>query len=249
MVNPGNLEVPTLGPCAIESPLQRHWAHAQEAARFVSDEDKILVDDALKSVSRALARNEPLAAFESAGPRRKIFFDPAKACCAIVTCGGLCPGLNDVIRGLVLQAYDRYGVRKVYGIRCGYEGLIKAYGHPVSELTPDDVKNIHMLGGSVLGTSRGPQDPREMVNKLGELGVNALFIIGGDGTLRGGPRLRPNRVAVIIRFRWWAFLRPSITTSCSPIRASATRPRAPQRLRQSKWPTLKRARFATGSAW
>jgi 6-phosphofructokinase 1 len=189
IVNPGNLEVPVLGPCAIESPLQRHWAHAHEAGTFVSDEDKILVDDALKSVSRALARDEPLAAFESAGPRRKIFFDPAKACCAIVTCGGLCPGLNDVIRGLVLQAYDRYGLRKVYGIRCGYEGLIKACGHPVLELTPDDVKNIHTLGGSVLGTSRGPQDPKEMVDRLAELGVNALFIIGGDGTLRGAAQI------------------------------------------------------------
>jgi 6-phosphofructokinase 1 len=150
MVNPGKLDVPTLGPCTVESPLLQQWAHAHEGGRFVSDEDKILVDDALKSVSSALARNEPLAAFESAGPRRTIFFDPANTCCAIVTCGGLCPGLNDVVRGLVLQAYDRYGLRKVYGIRCGYEGLIKAYGHPVLELTPDKVKNIHIIWGKHL---------------------------------------------------------------------------------------------------
>ena len=124
----------------------------------------------------------------SAGPRRRIFFDPAKTSCAIVTCGGLCPGINDVIRGLTMQAYSRYGVQKIYGIRCGYEGLIKDYGHPVSELTPDAVRNIHTLGGSILGTSRGPQDPVKIVERLCELNVNVLFIIGGDGTLRGADR-------------------------------------------------------------
>ena len=91
MVKPCDLEVPTIGPCVIESPLHRHWAQAHEGGRFVSDEDKVLVDDELKSVSRALARNEPLTAFELAGPRQKIFFDPAKACCAIVTCGRAMP--------------------------------------------------------------------------------------------------------------------------------------------------------------
>ena len=123
---------------------------------FVSGEDKILLDDSLTSVATSIAHNERLAAFELAGPRRRIFFDPANTFCAIVTCGGLCPGINDVIRGLTMQAYSRYGVRKIFGIRCGYEGLIKDYGHPISELTPDVVRNIHTLGGSILGTSRWP---------------------------------------------------------------------------------------------
>ena len=101
--------------------MQRHWAQAGEMEIFVSDEDRILLDDSLSSVSGALACSERLPAFELAGPRRSIFFDPAKTSCAIVTCGGLCPGINDVIRGLTMEAYSRYGVQKIYGIRCGYE--------------------------------------------------------------------------------------------------------------------------------
>ena len=186
---PADLEVATLGQCTIESPMQRHWAQAGEMEIFVSDEDKILLDDSLTSVSGALTRSERLPAFELAGPRRSIFFDPAKTSCAIITCGGLCPGINDVIRGLTMQAYSRYGVQKIYGIRCGYEGLIKDYGHPVSELTPDAVRNIHTLGGSILGTSRGPQDAVKIVERLCELNINVLFIIGGDGTLRGADRI------------------------------------------------------------
>lgn len=158
-------EVSTLGKCTVESPMQRHWAQAEEMEIFVSDEDKILLDDSLISVSNALARKELPVAFELAGPRRKLFFDPAKSSCAIVTCVGLCPNINDVIRGLTMQAYNRYGVRKIYGIRCGYEGLIKDYGHPISELTPEAVTNIHTLGGSVLGTSRGPQDAVKIVER------------------------------------------------------------------------------------
>jgi 6-phosphofructokinase 1 len=152
---------------------------------FVSDEDKILLDDSLTSVATSIARNETLTAFELAGPRRKLFFDPANSSCAIVTCGGLCPGINDVIRGIVMQACLRYGVRTIFGIQCGYEGLIKEYGHSVLNLTPESVQNIHSLGGSVLGTSRGPQNASQIVERLCELNVNALFIVGGDGTLRG----------------------------------------------------------------
>jgi 6-phosphofructokinase 1 len=153
MPTPADLEIPTLGQCTVESPMQRHWTQADEMEIFVSGEDKILLDDSLTSVATLIAHNERLAPFELAGPRRRIFFDPANTFCAIVTCGGLCPGINDVIRGLTMQAYSRYGVRKIFGIRCGYEGLIKDYGHPISELTPDVVRNIHIIGGD--GTLRG----------------------------------------------------------------------------------------------
>jgi hypothetical protein len=132
---PADLEVATLGPRTIQSPMQRHWAQAGEMEIFVSDEDRILLDDSLAGVSGALAGIEQLPAFELAGPRRSIFFDPAQTSCAIVTCGGLCPGINDVIRGLTMEAYSRYGVQKIYGIRCGYEGLIKNYGHLVLAVT------------------------------------------------------------------------------------------------------------------
>jgi 6-phosphofructokinase 1 len=106
-----------------------------------------------------------------------------------VTCGGLCPGLNNVIRSIVLSLYHHYGVNKVYGFRFGYEGLVRRYGHKPLELTPDAVNRIHEIGGSVLGSSRGPQDPVEMVKTLADMNVGILFVIGGDGTLRGAQKI------------------------------------------------------------
>ena len=118
-----------------------------------------------------------------------LFFDPAKLACGIVTCGGLCPGLNDVIRAIVLSLHHHYGVNKVYGFRFGYEGLVRRIGHEPLELTPESVHRIHESGGSILGSSRGPQDPAEMVEYLEDLGVGILFAIGGDGTLRGAQKI------------------------------------------------------------
>jgi 6-phosphofructokinase 1 len=119
MINPADLRVPTLGHCTVESPIQRHWAHADETEIFVSDEGQILLDYSLTSVVASIARIESaLAAFELAGPRRKLFFDPADSSCAIVTCGGL--------RG---QAYLRYGIRTILGIQCGYEG--RSFGRQI----------------------------------------------------------------------------------------------------------------------
>jgi 6-phosphofructokinase 1 len=126
---------------------------------------------------------------EAAGPREKIFFDPSKLACGIVTCGGLCPGLNDVIRSIVLSLYHHYGVKKVYGFRFGYEGLVRRIGHKPVELAPDAVNRIHEIGGTILGSSRGPQDPAEMVKTLADLKVGILFAIGGDGTLRGAQKI------------------------------------------------------------
>jgi 6-phosphofructokinase 1 len=122
---------------------------------------------------------------ELAGPRERLFFDPARLTCGIVTCGGLCPGLNDVIRAIVMSLHHHYGVKDVLGFRFGYEGLVPRHGHQPLRLTPDAVNRIHHLGGSVLGSSRGPQDPAEVVRGLEELKVRVLFTIGGDGTLRG----------------------------------------------------------------
>jgi 6-phosphofructokinase 1 len=122
---------------------------------------------------------------ELAGPRERLLFDPARLTCGIVTCGGLCPGLNDVIRAIVMSLHHHYGVKDVLGFRFGYEGLVRRLGHAPLRLTPDAVNRIHHLGGSVLGASRGPQDPAEMVRRLEELNVRVLFTIGGDGTLRG----------------------------------------------------------------
>ena len=120
-----------------------------------------------------------------AGPREKIYFDPSKLKCGIVTCGGLCPGINDVIRAIVLGLFHHYGVRTVFGFPYGYEGLSYRYGHTPLELTPNEVDGIHEQGGTMLGSSRGPQDVSEMVDTIERMNVGLLFTIGGDGTLRG----------------------------------------------------------------
>ena len=100
-----------------------------------------------------------------------------------MTCGGLCPGLNNVIRDTVLSARLRYGVKRTIGFKYGYRGLVRDGSH--IELTPKLVGNIHKLGGTILGTSRGPQDAGEVIDTLQEMGVDILFTVGGDGTMRG----------------------------------------------------------------
>jgi 6-phosphofructokinase 1 len=123
--------------------------------------------------------------FELAGPRAKLFFDPAKTRAGIVTCGGLCPGLNNVIRSLFLELHHHYGVKEVLGFRGGYQGLAPAGPEPIV-LTAESVDDIHREGGTVLGTSRGPVDTGLAVENLIRRGVDILFTIGGDGTQRGG---------------------------------------------------------------
>ena len=124
--------------------------------------------------------------FELAGPREKLYFDPQKTRAGIVTCGGLCPGLNDVIRSIYLELYHAYGIKEVLGFRGGYQGLDPDYTNPPIALTAEFVDDIHKEGGTVLGTSRGPVDVKRAVDNLVKLGINILFTIGGDGTQRGG---------------------------------------------------------------
>ena len=122
--------------------------------------------------------------FEAAGPRKKLYFDPSRAKCAIVTCGGLCPGLNDVIRAIVMEAHHAYHVPSIMGIRYGLEGFIPACGHQPMELTPERVADIHRFGGTILGSSRGPQSAEEIVDSLERSNVSILFVIGGDGSMK-----------------------------------------------------------------
>ena len=126
--------------------------------------------------------------FELAGPREKLYFDPLKTKAGIVTCGGLCPGLNDVIRSLYLELTHAYGVQEVYGFRWGYKGLLPENDPPI-KLTAEFVDDIHKEGGTVIGTSRGPVDVEKAVDHLVKTGINILFTIGGDGTQRGGNAL------------------------------------------------------------
>ncbi len=132
---------------------------------------------------------DDLILFEKAGPRKKLYFEPAKARAAIVTCGGLCPGLNNVIRSVVRELLRSYGSPAVLGIRGGYRGLDPFRGRPPVDLTDDLVEDIHRKGGTMLGTSRGPVDMRIAVDFLIQRGVNIVFTVGGDGTQRGGHAL------------------------------------------------------------
>ena len=124
--------------------------------------------------------------FEEAGPREKIYFDPQKTKVAIVTCGGLCPGLNDVIRSLVMELWHGYGIKEIIGIPYGLEGFIKKYQHKLIPLTPQFVSDIYTFGGTILGTSRGPQDFDEIAKFLQEQEINILFVLGGDGSMKAG---------------------------------------------------------------
>ena len=124
--------------------------------------------------------------FELAGPRAKLFFDPKRTRAGIVTCGGLCPGMNNVIRSLFNELHHAYGVPDVLGFCGGYQGLDPARGQTPIRLTAEFVDDIHRRGGTVLGTSRGRVDEAAAVETLARLGVNILFIVGGDGTQRGG---------------------------------------------------------------
>ena len=184
MKNKGCIDtsIMNLGPAKIPSPLK---AREEEgvARRFVSDSECILADIVENDVIKAAKSGKKLLSFEQAGPRSKIFFDPSKLRCAIVSCGGLCPGINDVIRAIVLALNYNYGVRSIYGVRYGLEGFISSYGHELLELTPDSVSNIHESGGTILGSSRGPQDVESIVDALERMNVGVLFTIGGDGTM------------------------------------------------------------------
>ena len=180
---PGELAISTLGPCSIPSPHRKH----REV--FVDETNRVLACTNTAELEPFLKAGEPPPAFEPAGPRSNIFFDPEKLTCGIVTCGGLCPGLNDVIRAIVLTLVYTHGVRRVLGFRYGYAGLSPKGDCGPLVLTPAAVDRIHEDGGTLLGSSRGPQDPAEMLETLTRWKVGILFAIGGDGTLRGASAL------------------------------------------------------------
>ncbi|MEX2140607.1 MAG: ATP-dependent 6-phosphofructokinase [Pirellulales bacterium] len=189
MTNDLDFTIKTLGPCRIESPLAHLLARRRQTIEQVEETDKVLFDD---THSAALARQcalERLPAFEPAGPRRQIFFDPNTTRAGIVTCGGLCPGFNDVIRALVMELHHRYGVRQIYGFRNGFQGFVGKHARDVVELTPELVSKINEDGGTILGTSRGEQEIGEIVDCLERMNINILFTVGGDGTIRGAIEL------------------------------------------------------------
>ncbi len=170
-----NTSIQKVGPAKVKSPLP--------VCRFVDDQKLISMN--INPEMLGEEENGPLTLeFEEAGPRQSLYFDPSKTKCAIVTCGGLCPGINDVIRALVMEAYHNYNVPSVLGIRYGLQGFIPEYGHPVMELNPRNVSQIHEFGGTILASSRGPQSPEDIVDAMERMNISILFMIGGDGTMK-----------------------------------------------------------------
>lgn len=167
--------IKSVGKANIPSPL---------ASAHLCDDDNVPIYIDSEHIEEMLGKKAVALNFEPSGPRKNLYFDPAKTKCAIVTCGGLCPGINDVIRAVVMEAYHKYKVAGVLGIKYGLEGFIPKYGHEVLELTPENVANIYQFGGTILGSSRGPQEATEIVDTLERLNINILFMIGGDGTMR-----------------------------------------------------------------
>ncbi|TVZ03166.1 ATP-dependent 6-phosphofructokinase [Trebonia kvetii] len=200
-ITPAALRVRRLGEPGIVSPMAELLQSRVSSPHYVHELDRVLLDDTVDGAAARLCDVADLPSLEPGGPREYIYFDPAATRAAIVTCGGLCPGLNNVIRGLVLELADNYGVTEVLGFRDGFRGLV-GDSEPV-RLTHDLVAGIHNRGGTILGTSRGNQDPSRMVTTLQHYGVSLLFVIGGDGTLRGAAKIadeavrRGMRLAVI----------------------------------------------------
>jgi len=187
--------IKSLAEPAIPSPLSN--------TLFVGKEEYQLYDTDLRSVEKTIREGRTPPCFEHGGPRENIFFDPQKTKAALVTCGGLCPGLNDVIRSVVMELYYHYHVEKIIGFRYGYNGIKP---NPIEKplyLTPEDVEKIHNQGGTILGTSRGAPDYEEVTDHLERNKIDILFSIGGDGTLAGAHKIahiclnRKNGIAII----------------------------------------------------
>ena len=189
-----NFEIERLGPCKIPSPIRNPVFVAEDARMLLTSDTAIL--------KRCIEKGLPLPSFEVSGPHEKIFHDPAWSRAAILTAGGLCPGLNHVIKGLVeILSFD-YGIRTIYGIRYGYRGLAARHSLTPMLLDTEVVDTIHTLGGTILGSSRGQQDTSEMVATLRRMNINLLFCIGGDGSLRAARDLaiecRKRKLAISI---------------------------------------------------
>jgi len=170
-----DLTIPTLGEPKTPSPLSLSTTAGDGIADYTPLDERVMLD--------AGGRSDLY--FEGAGPRQLNYFKGEDVAVGIVTCGGLCPGMNNVIRGLVMQLWHAYGVRRILGFRYGFAGMTPDAKDKPLVLTPDDVRDIHLMGGTILGSSRGPQKPAVMADTLYRLGINMLFAIGGDGTMRG----------------------------------------------------------------
>ncbi len=178
--------IPNLGVSKIPSPIEMSTKRDDGLANYVGEDRRILfgIDAHVNAKGEEIPESHDTV--ELAGPRERIYFNPAHVHVAIATCGGICPGLNNVIRAVVRGFWYRYGVRRISGIQFGYRGLLENSPYPLITLNPDVVDDIQEKGGSILGSSRGGGDRvEEIVDSLERLNINILITIGGDGTLRG----------------------------------------------------------------
>lgn len=183
-----DFSIPNLGVPKIQSPVVLSKKTGDLMANYVAGGEFIIYNVKVQPGETITYKKENL--IERAGPREFIYFDPSKVHAGIVTCGGLCPGLNDVIRAVVMTLWYHYGVRKISGIRFGFRGLLPEYKYPVMELSPDVVTDIHRLGGTILGSSRGGGEKIvEIVDSIERMNLSMLFTIGGDGTQKGALRI------------------------------------------------------------
>jgi 6-phosphofructokinase 1 len=198
-----DFSIQRLGEPRIKSPIALGTKTNDGFADFVRDDQRVTygIEVTLAEAGQTVQERGLL---EKAGPRELIYFDPSKVHAAIVTCGGLCPGLNNVIRAAVMTLWYRYGVRRISGIRYGYRGFLPEQQMPVKVLSPEAVSDVHRFGGTVLGSSRGGGDRTETIaDAMEQMNITMLFAVGGDGTQRGAQRIaeemsrRKNRVAVV----------------------------------------------------
>ena len=177
--------IENLGECKIKSPIELSTVVGNGTANYVQDSSFVRTAVNVYDTSK----NDPLDSsnlMQKAGPREYIYFSPNEVKAGICTCGGLCPGLNDVIRAVVRCLWNRYGVRDIQGFQFGYKGFFRDENYPTIPLNPENVDEIHKIGGSYLGTSRGGgMRTKDIVDTLQEKGINMLFVIGGDGTQHG----------------------------------------------------------------
>jgi len=176
--------IETVGESKIKNPLHYANIDGDSLSNYVGDDEFILYNVYAKKGDKPAAFGKGTM-LEKAGPRDKIYFNPQHVHAAIVTCGGLCPGLNDVIRSLVRNLWYGYGVRRITGIQYGFKGFLPDSNFPVIDLDPDIVDDIHKIGGTMLGSSRGGNDPIAVVDAIERMNLNIVFTIGGDGTQRG----------------------------------------------------------------
>lgn len=199
MLTQADLMIPSLGECRFQTPLNFDSPNHPQATHYRTDATRVRFEVGCKDGEQ---EQTPLS-FEEAGPRERIFFEPSKTSVAVVTCGGLSPGLNNVIRSIFYELLENYKVGRVLGIRNGYLGLNASSGLEPIHLTKEFVEPIDKLGGTILGTSRGHQDPKVMADFLEANKIDILLCLGGDGTQRGAYalnqelRARGAKVAIV----------------------------------------------------